>query len=258
MPKAKKHWGQHFLTAPALAARLAAAALKGLDTPVWEIGPGRGILTAELIKLTSRLTAFEIDPELINLLSEKFPELSLVHQDILECNWSSLLTEPTVIASNLPYNITSPVLEKVCRHEKMIPRAVFMVQLEVAQRLVAAPGTPEYGLPTVRVGYYYKISQLFKVHPGSFTPPPKVDSAVICLERRTDRPYLAYPELFWQLTAAAFLPRRKMLRNNWKRFTKDIPPAGLPGLPDLTRRGETLAEEELVMAAAALGSLPKR
>ncbi len=178
---------------------------------VIEIGPGRGALTEKLLERAGRVVAIEVDPVLVEYLREKFAgnsRLELVHADVLQTNLAQW--GPAPVAGNLPYYITSPILEKAGRLGA--PRAVFLIQQEVAERLVARPGTREYGFLTVQTALFANVRYLFGVKPGSFRPPPKVDSAVVMLEPRPGM--VDPPEELIRFVGHCFSHKRKTLRNN--------------------------------------------
>jgi len=175
---------------------------------VIEIGPGRGALTEKLLKRADRVVAIEVDYELVEHLRERFAgaNLEIVHADVLQTDlrqWG-----PVPVAGNLPYYITSPILERATRAGA--PRAVFLMQKEVAERLVARPGTRDYGFLTVQTALLAETKYLFEVKPGSFQPPPKVDSAVVLL---TPREGSVSDDLI-RFVGHCFSHKRKTLRNN--------------------------------------------
>lgn len=193
--------------------RIAAAVCPSPQSLVIEIGPGRGALTARLLKRASRVVAIEVDPYLAAHLRQKFadePRLEVVEADVLDCDltrWG-----PAPIAGNLPYYITSPILETTVRLPP--PRAVFLIQKEVAGRLVAAPGTREYGYLTVATALFASSRLLFEVKPSAFYPPPKVDSAVVLLEPAARDLGIGDREGFLRFVGQCFHQKRKTIRNN--------------------------------------------
>jgi len=206
--------GQHFLTNRSILERIAVAACPPAEPPgqVIEIGPGRGALTEELLKRAARVVAIEVDPYLVAYLRQRFaadPRLEVVEGNVLETDlnqWGR-----TAIAGNLPYYITSPILELTSRLD--FTRAVYLIQKEVADRLVASPGTREYGFLTVQTALFASVRQLFVVKPGSFHIPPKVDSAVVLLEPRpVDLGGLDRAE-FLRFIGLCFQYKRKTIRN---------------------------------------------
>lgn len=208
----RQRLGQHFLIKGSILERIAAAACPAATDLVVEIGPGRGALTERLLKRAARVVAVEVDSYLVDHLRRKFAgaaHLEVVQADVLETD----LTQwgRAVIAGNLPYYITSPILEKTVR----VPfaRAVFLVQKEVAERLAAQPGSRDYGYLTVQTAQFARARLLFGVKPGAFQPPPKVDSAVVLLEPREEAP-VEDAEDFLGFVGRCFAHKRKTLRNN--------------------------------------------
>jgi 16S rRNA (adenine1518-N6/adenine1519-N6)-dimethyltransferase len=210
---ARPKLGQHFLIKGSVLERIAAVACPGTEDLVIEIGPGRGALTEKLLKRASRVVAVEVDRYLVEHLRRRFasePRLEIVQANVLETNlaqWGR-----GAIAGNLPYYITSPILEKVAALD--IPRAVFLIQKEVAERLVARPGESEYGFLTVHIALFAEARLHFEVKPGAFHPPPKVDSAVVSLQPRRRDLGIPDPEAFLKFAGQCFRHKRKTLRNN--------------------------------------------
>jgi 16S rRNA (adenine1518-N6/adenine1519-N6)-dimethyltransferase len=209
--------GQHFLIRGSILERIAAAACPAPQDLVVEIGPGRGALTEKLLKRAARVVAVEVDPLLVERLHLRFPaepRLEIVCADVLQTDLAQW--GPAIIAGNLPYYIASPILEQVLPLTP--PRAVFLIQKEVAERLVARPGDREYGYLTVRTALFARARLLFDVKPAAFHPPPKVDSAVVLLEPRTSDPGLPGRDAFLRFVAQCFRHKRKTLRNNLAGF----------------------------------------
>jgi 16S rRNA (adenine1518-N6/adenine1519-N6)-dimethyltransferase len=229
--------GQHFLIKGSILERIAAAVCPGAEDLVIEIGPGKGALTEKLLKRAARVVAIELDYELVQHLRCKFaaePRLQIVHADVLQTNLSQWGRAP--IAGNLPYYIASPIIEKTVRLD--VPRAAFLIQKEVAERLVAQPGDHEYGYLTVQTALFADVRLLFEVKPGAFLPPPKVDSAVVLLEPRTRDLGLTDPDAFLRFVGHCFRQKRKMLRNNLGPvYGKEI----IDGWPEATLRAEKLS-----------------
>ncbi len=209
---ARQKLGQHFLIKGSLLERIAAAACPSTTDLVVEIGPGRGALTDKLLKRASRVVAIEVDHFLADHLRQKYagePRLEIVEADVLATDLARWSGAP--IAGNLPYYITSPILQRSMRLRP--PRAVFLMQEEVAQRVIAQPGCREYGLLTVQTALFAHARRLFGVKPSAFHPPPQVDSAVVLLEPRATLPVFDSDE-FLRFVALCFAHKRKTLRNN--------------------------------------------
>ena len=180
---------------------------------VIEIGPGRGALTEKLLRRAARVVAIEIDGTLVAHLRTKFagePRLEIVHADILATDLGRWGRAP--VAGNLPYYITSPILEKTVRLD--VPRMVFLIQKEVAERLIATPGHRAYGYLTLQTALFADTRLLFEVKPGSFRPPPQVDSAVVLLTPHRRDAGVGDREAFLRFLSQCFRQKRKTLRNN--------------------------------------------
>ncbi len=212
-PLLKKALGQHHLVDGALCRPLIEF-LAPAGKRVLEIGPGGGVLTAELLGADARVMGWELDLDWAAVLRCRLPDpqLSLVVGDALEIAWDRLPAS-TLVAGNLPYNVATAILEDLLPHHARIPRAAFLVQKEVADRIVAAPGADAYGSFSVIVAAHARPRILGRVKPGSFRPPPKVDSAFVGLELQP--PPLPETEMagFISLVRLAFGQRRKTLRN---------------------------------------------
>ena len=214
---ARQKLGQHFLIRESILNRIAVAVCPEPCDLVIEIGPGRGALTRKLLDRASRVIAIEIDPFLAAHLRQHFSGaegLEVIEQDVLETDlrqWG-----PAPIAGNLPYYITSPILGRVL--DAHPPRAVFLVQKEVAERLTARPGSRDYGYLTVRTAFSARVKKLFDVPPAAFYPPPKVDSAVVLIEPHAPPAEIADPDAFLRFVEHCFRYKRKTLRNNLAGF----------------------------------------
>lgn len=196
--------------------RIAEAACPDKDGTVIEIGPGRGALTSHLLARVGRVIAIEIDPVLVQYLRAEFrdePRLSLVEADVLKADLTQWGT--ATVVGNLPYYITSPILEKTLALGEQLNRAVFLVQKEVAERLTARPGSRNYGYLSVQTQVASVPELLFIVPAGAFRPPPKVDSAVVRLTPHLD-PALRHLDShsFLRFVGQCFRHKRKTIRNN--------------------------------------------
>lgn len=219
MPRAKRRFGQHFLTDPRILARIADAVGATAADTVLEIGPGLGGLTAALAERTGRLVVIEKDRDLVPGLRARFPGVTVVEGDALESDWRALAGPRFLVAGNIPYNITSPLIDKALEPPRPA-RIVFLVQLEVADRLVARPSTSEYGALTVGVQAVARAERLFAVPAGAFQPRPKVDSAVLRLTP-LDEPLVSADEqrTFRRLVVGLFGFRRKQILRGLRELT---------------------------------------
>jgi len=216
-PTAIKRLGQNFLIDPNIVRKiLAVAKLHGRD-PVLEIGPGRGILTEALCHVSYCVTAIELDPRLHADLLERHantPNLSLVLGNAMTHSLESLPIG-TIVVANLPYYISTPLLFRLLDQRDRFPRLVLMLQDEVADRLIAKPGSRDYGVLSVLAQYVTEITKAFKVSAHCFRPRPEVDSAVVVLRMKQTREFSPEEEpMFTRLVKAAFAHRRKTLVNS--------------------------------------------
>ena len=222
--------GQHFLVNQRVLAELAEAVCGEHAACVIEIGPGRGALTRHLLPRTDELHAIELDAGLAAYLRQEFarePKMHVHQADVLETDlaqWGA-----AAIAGNLPYYITSPIVSKFLVLDSRFGTAVFLVQLEVAERITAKPGTRDYGYLSVATQLVCDVEIVCRVPPGAFAPPPKVDSAAVRLTRKLNAPE-SLPELL-KFVSRCFTQKRKNLRNNLRPFygtaIDSTPEAGL-------------------------------
>jgi 16S rRNA (adenine1518-N6/adenine1519-N6)-dimethyltransferase len=241
----KKSLGQHFLHDLNVAARIVGA-LNNKSAPqhVLEIGPGMGVLTQFLIpREQSQLKVIEIDRDSVAYLKNNYPSLkdSIIEGDFMEIDIREIFAEKFSIIGNFPYNISSQIFFKVLKHRDQVEQVVCMLQKEVADRIASPPGSKTYGILSVLLQAFYNIQYLFKVPPGVFTPPPKVMSAVIRLERNAVVTLPCDETLFVQVVKQAFNTRRKTLRNALKNLNLA---AEISALPLLDKRAEQLSVEQ--------------
>jgi 16S rRNA (adenine1518-N6/adenine1519-N6)-dimethyltransferase len=215
----RKRFGQNFLVDAKFAARVAQAVPQGAS--IIEIGGGTGVLTAALLERARQLTVLEIDRDLVPVLRERFAgeaRVNVIEGDALDYDILASLASsppPRAVCGNLPYNITTPLIEKIIACTRAWESAVLMVQREYAQRLTARAGTPEYGSLTVFVGYHCRTKRLIDVGAGAFYPAPAVASSIVVLEPVGADAARAHDEhLMSKLVRAAFAQRRKMLVNS--------------------------------------------
>lgn len=261
---AKRSLGQHFLICDRTVARIGRAVAPRPDEALLEIGPGRGALTADLLRRCDRMAAVELDATLGADLRTRIPEdrLVLLERDILRTPLRTVLQalgradgERLVIAGNLPYNISKPIVQKLIRERDCVDRAVLMFQREVADRLTASPGNRRYAPLGVLAGFAFHIEPLFDVPPGCFSPPPRVHSTVTRWSM-TDAARLSDDDeqRLRLVLVACFARRRRTLRNNLKS-----------ALGDESRVDELLASAEIdgslraeALAPAAFSRLAAR
>ncbi len=215
--RAKKAFGQNFLVNEGAIRTIVTAALASSAARLLEIGPGPGVLTAQLLADGRPLWAVDLDPEACALLRQRFkgqPVFHLLEGDAVRI----LLPEgpPWSVVGNLPYNAATPILTRLLTEEIPWERMVLMFQLEVAQKLMGTTGTKAYGPLSVLAQLCARLTRLAKLGPGSFRPAPKVDSAVVLFEPRADAPALAERQPLLALLHRSFAHRRKTLANNWQ------------------------------------------
>ncbi|MET0410538.1 MAG: 16S rRNA (adenine(1518)-N(6)/adenine(1519)-N(6))-dimethyltransferase RsmA [Polyangiaceae bacterium] len=256
----RKSLGQNFLADEGLAARI--AELTAFDVPahVLEIGAGLGALTAPLLERGQRVTAIETDRQLVPLLRERFEaelassQLQVIEGDARELDYAGLLTPlspPRVLAGNLPYHLSGLLLRHAVDHSPRIERCVFLLQLEVVDRLCAAPGSDDYGALSVFAQAVYEPRRSFVIKRGAFYPQPGVDSAVVVLEPNAAA-HEPLSERFSELVRRAFGQRRKTLRNAWHGVASELEERAARAGIDLGARGETLGVAEFRRMAAEL------
>ncbi|MDR2293478.1 MAG: 16S rRNA (adenine(1518)-N(6)/adenine(1519)-N(6))-dimethyltransferase RsmA [Prevotellaceae bacterium] len=213
----KKSLGQHFLHDKQIAEHIA----KSIDNntkSLLEIGAGTGILTEFLLEKNIDFKAIEIDKESVAFLRNTFPDIKhkLIEGDFLKLNVHDIFNKPFSVIGNLPYNISSQIFFKILDEKNYIPEAVCMIQKEVAERIAEKPGSKKYGILSVLVQAFYDVEYLFTVHENAFTPPPKVKSAVIRLNRNAVQHLNCDETLFKKTVKATFNQRRKTIRNSLK------------------------------------------
>lgn len=252
VPRAKKRFGQHFLHDAQVVARIVAAfAPKPADCVV-EIGPGPGALTKPLLDALPHLHVVELDRDWVERLRQAHPPARLqVHAaDALSFDFAALAPAggQVRLIGNLPYNISTPLLFHLIAQRHAIHDMLFMLQREVVERLVAAPGGKDYGRLSVMVQWYCDIERVLNVGAGAFRPPPKVESAVVRLRPRAPRMPVDEAR-FAQVVQAAFATRRKTLRNSLRDHVaaETMQRVGI----DPTRRAETLSLEEFARLSQA-------
>jgi len=222
----RQRLGQHFLRDPKVINTILAAAELSKDDAVLEIGPGKGVLTMPLSQHVGRLIAVELDENLASRLQKQFvntPSVQIVRADILKVDLPVLVQDPALpnspdrplkILGNLPYSITSPIFEKILVWPGW-QIGVFLIQREVAERIIAREGSRDFGILTLAVQLFADAEPICQVKPGAFSPPPRVSSSVLRL-RRKRQPLVSHEEVaaFFDLAHGAFAHRRKTIANS--------------------------------------------
>lgn len=261
--RARKRFGQHFLE-PAWVEKIVAAIAPSPSETFLEIGPGRGALTTALAQHAGRVLAVEIDRDLAPALAARVPaHVAVVTADVLQTDLALLVAPyaPVRVAGNLPYNVATPILGRLLQladEGRRFLDATLMLQLEVADRLAARPGTKAWGVLAASQQLSTEIERLLVLPPGAFRPPPKVHSAVVRLRYGPPRVTLKDPAAYDGLVRSIFTHRRKMLSNALAPFAaaRGLEPAtaiGRAGL-DGRRRPETLRIDELARLAEVFAS----
>jgi len=244
---AKKRLGQHFLIDKAIAQEIVNS-LSGETASVLEVGAGMGVLTQFLLQKEMDLQVVEIDSESVSYLLEHYPTLQnrLIAKDFLKLDLSALFSRKFSVIGNFPYNISSQILFKVLDYKDYIPEVVGMFQKEVAVRIVSKPGNKDYGIISVLLQAFYDIAYLFTVEAEVFSPPPKVQSAVIRLRRNAVEQLDCDEKVFKTIVKTAFNQRRKTLRNSLKtiQFTEKFTQEKI-----FDKRPEQLSVAEFVLLA---------
>tara|TARA_B110000914_G_scaffold78697_1_gene69208 strand:- start:142 stop:903 length:762 start_codon:yes stop_codon:yes gene_type:complete len=219
MQKHKKRLGQHFLHDKNIINKIISNLEINIKDTFIEIGPGEGALTTPLLERVENIILIEKDRDLIPILEKKYnhKKVKIVNQDILKCELSNLIKKNTRIVGNLPYNISTEIIFKLLPFSKDIKDLHFMLQKEVVDRIVAAPGTKIYGRLSVMTQVYFTVKKLFDISPNVFIPKPKVDSAYI---RLIPKDYifdsLMHEQKFRGIVNTVFSARRKMIKTSLK------------------------------------------
>lgn len=263
--KMSKKLGQNFLIKRGIVDEIVKAADLQEGEPVLEIGPGIGTLTQGLAQSGANVTAIELDTRLLEVLDTtlaQYSNVTIVHGDVLKLDVPSIMNhEPFKVVANLPYYITTPIIMSLLESRLPIERLVVMVQKEVALRMVAKPGTKDYGALSVAVQYYTEPDIVLDVPPKSFLPAPAVMSSVIrCVLRDKPPVDVVDEKLFFRVVKAGFAQRRKTFANTMKttglskdRIEELLAKANIDG----QRRGETFTLQEFADVANAWAALIK-
>lgn len=254
--KAKKHLGQHFLTDKKIAAKIVNGLIHTDQyREVLEVGPGMGILSDILLEREDLDThMIDIDVESYNFLKDKYPQMGakLINGDFLKMDLTAVFSGKFAIIGNFPYNISSQILFKILEHRGQVVEMVGMFQKEVAERCASKSGTKDYGILSVLIQAYYDIDYLFSVKPGTFNPPPKVNSGVIRLSRNNVEVLPCDEKLFWRVVKAGFNQRRKTLRN---ALSGVIPKDKMDDHFFFDKRAEQLSVDEFITLTQHVAAL---
>ena len=242
--KAKKHLGQHFINNDQLAKDITELLSFNKDFQILEIGPGMGVLTKFLMNVNINFKVIEIDKESITYLKNKYPDFkeNIIEGDFLKFDLKNNFKSNISIIGNFPYYISSQILFRVWDHNEKIQQLVGMFQKEVADRIIALKGR-ERGILSVLIQVFYNVENCIDVSPENFTPPPKIQSSVIKLNRNNRKELECSKKLFKQVVKTAFNQRRKTLRNALKTYNieKDSKVESL-----LSLRAEQLNVEDFI------------
>lgn len=262
-----KRLGQNFLRDPNTAAKIASTVNPLKGQTVVEIGAGEGALTEHLLERCERLTVIEVDERAVRHVQTRFPDLDVRHADVLDVDWPALSKEAggkLLVVGNLPYNITSPILFRLLAASSVLTEIVVMMQLEVAQRIVAEPRSKAYGSLSVGVQLQTHPELLFKVSRNVFQPKPKVTSAVVRMRVRENSPDQVVLDQIRTVVRTAFNQRRKKMRNSLSSFLPDragpISPADEEMVSEFEReygskRAEELSPTQFIELSRLLGVL---
>ena len=251
----KKNLGQHFLTDLNIAKQIADTVDACPELPVLEVGPGMGVMTQFLVEKPRPFKVVEIDRESVAYLQEHFPMFSknnsreIISADFLRMDLREVFDgQQFVLTGNYPYDISSQIFFKMLDNKDLIPCCTGMIQHEVALRMASQPGNKQYGILSVLIQAWYHVEYLFKVEPGVFNPPPKVQSAVIRMTRNDVTDLGCDEQLFRRVVKTVFNQRRKMLRVSLRQIFNSANQGSAAFFEDpmMTRRPEQLSISEFV------------
>ncbi len=260
---AKKSLGQNFLVDDIYIRKIIDAVDPVDGDTIVEIGPGRGAITEQLVGFGANVIAIELDRELVPLLREKFPHatnFTVVEADATEVDFASFIKAnlksevrdlKSKVVANLPYYISTGILQKLSEQRDCFSSLVLMFQREVVERIAAEPGNSERGYLTVLVESAFTVEKLFDVPPTAFRPQPKIWSSVVRLTPKKN--VITHPDEFRQLLSAAFAQKRKTILNNLKNYSPDALTALEKAEIDPGRRAETLTLDEWLQLTRTLG-----
>lgn len=258
--QARKRFGQHFLVDEYIINAIVNAIAPREDDLMVEIGPGQLAMTEPLLARLKQLTVIEIDRDLVQRLARRYPaeRLRVIESDVLKVDLKALFAERISasarklrVVGNLPYNISTPILFHLMEYVDLIEDQHFMLQKEVVQRMIAEPGSKDYGRLSVMLQQRYAMEGLFDVGPEAFDPPPRVDSAIVrMIPLAEDRLQPKNYQLFAEIVAQAFGQRRKMIRRSLAQWRLDFAALGI----EATARAEDLSLQQFIALADAVDS----
>ena len=254
----KKVFGQNFITDANTVRKIAKECNLTSDSAAIEIGPGIGALTEQLALLAKKVIAYEIDSRLIPVLSdtlEKYSNVEIIEQDFLEVDFKAVVErlkydcKEVIVAANLPYYITTPILFHIFESNSSVDRVVVMMQKEVADRFSANVNTKDYNALSIITQYMWDVRQVMKVSRNIFEPKPNVDSAVVEFKKKAALHHLANEQMFFALVKSCFEQRRKTIYNNYQKFcdskeraANNLKEAGI----ELNQRAESVTLEQFI------------
>ena len=252
----RKRFGQHFLADAAIVDGIVREIAPRAGEAMVEIGPGLAALTQPLVERLGRLTVIELDRDLAARL-RTHAQLQVVESDVLKVDFTALAATLAVprlrVVGNLPYNISTPILFHLLDHVDAVEDQHFMLQKEVVDRMVARPATSDYGRLSVMLQWRYEMENVLFVPPGSFDPPPRVDSAVVRMVPRAS-PVAVEEKLLSELVQVAFSQRRKILRHTLGKWLEQ---KGFAGQFDIQRRAEEVPVAEYLSLATGVAGRPR-
>jgi len=254
-PFAKRSLGQNFLVDASVIAKIVGALDPGENDLVLEIGPGRGALTEKLIEKNAEIYAYELDTEFVRSLEEQFsgsPSVHIFEADALRIDFAEIAGGRKLkLVANLPYNVSTAILQRLFASADVFEKCVLMFQREVVDRVAAQPGAKERGFLSVLTQAYFDVEKLFDVPPTAFRPVPKVWSSVASLIPRPDRQFDV--KALEAIVSASFAQKRKTIQNNLKNVLPDAEQTLVETGIDPKRRAETLTLDEWFRLSAAAG-----
>jgi 16S rRNA (adenine1518-N6/adenine1519-N6)-dimethyltransferase len=245
--KPKKSLGQNFLTDENISKKTISLLNINPEDRFLEIGPGYGSLTRHIFEQTKNLTCVEIDNEIAEKIALEYPDIRIIHDDILKIDFKDIISPPNKlrVTGNIPYNITSPIIFHTIEQRELVKDLTIMVQLEVAERIVAVPRTKAYGILSVVTQAYSAPKLLFKIPPHCFYPRPKVFSAILYFDFDINLASgIENHSLFRKLVRTTFAKRRKILSNSIKDLCEDFDFKTVDF--DYTKRPEELSVQEFI------------